>query len=123
MTKNTWVLRIGLGITFILVGIMILQDPRAWGSYADQWVLKYLFAPIETVMIVNGILDIVIGLLLLLGRSTSLWLGGLLGAAHLATVLVVSGSDDMVITVRDIGLFSACLYIALEAWPTKFKFW
>lgn len=112
------ILRVGIAITFLWVGILIFKEPEAWGAYLHPWAADLLFVPLKTAMIGTALLDISIGILLLIDVLT--WLAALVGAFHLAIVLTVSGINA--ITVRDIGLLAATLALAVSAWPKNFRF-
>src|SRR3989338_5736519 len=98
-------LRVGLSITFLWIGVLIFKNPESWGGYLQPWAYGLLPIPIEQAMIGTAILDIAIGALLLVDIFT--WLAALVGALHLVIVLTVSGITD--ITVRDIGLLVGLL--------------
>lgn len=107
------ILRIGLGITFVWIGVYIVQDPLSWSGYIQPWVRKFLLASPEQVMFVNGLFDITLGALLLFNIWT--WFASLLAAIHLVIVLIASGINS--ITVRDIGLLGAALALSLQTKP------
>lgn len=114
MRKSSYhILRVGLAITFLWVGVLILQNPEAWGGYLRPWASKLLLMPIEQAMIGTAILDIAVGFFLLIDYFT--WLAALVGAIHLVIVLAVSGITD--ITARDIGLLAAALAILIDSLP------
>lgn len=103
------ILRIGLAITFIWIGILILQVPENFGAFIQPWAQKLLPTPLRETMIATGFLDIGIGILLLVPRIY--WIGGLLGTVHLLVVIVTSGIND--VTVRDIGLLAAAIAVTI----------
>ena len=107
------ILRVGLAITFLWIGILILKDPLAWGGYLAPWAANLLPIPLEQAMIGTAVLDIVIGIFLLIDVWT--WLAALVGAIHLVIVLTISGINA--ITVRDIGLLAGVIALAVSAWP------
>jgi hypothetical protein len=106
-------LRVGLAITFLWIGILILKNPEAWGGYLQPWAAGLLPVPIAQAMIGTAILDIIIGAFLLVNFLP--WLAALVGAIHLVIVLTVSGITD--ITVRDIGLLVGALAIMIDSLP------
>lgn len=114
-------LRVGLAITFLWIGILIFQNPEAWGSYIKPWALAWLPLSLVQVMVGTAVLDITVGMLLLLDIFT--WIAAFVGAMHIIVVLVTSGITD--ITVRDVGLLTGALAISFEALPewilSKFK--
>lgn len=108
-------LRLGLAITFIWIGIMIVRDPVSWGAFLQPWVIELLPVPVNSLMLATGILDIVLGGLMLF----SWWVGlaSLIASIHLALILATSGVDA--VTVRDIGLLGASLALMLEAFKRR----
>lgn len=113
------ILRIGLGITFLWVGILIWMNPAVWGAFLLPWASRLLSVPLEQAMLATAVLDIAIGALLLINVFT--WLAAAVGALHLVIVLTTSGITD--VTIRDVGLLSAVLALALQTVPEKYKFW
>ncbi|EKD32885.1 MAG: hypothetical protein ACD_76C00122G0001 [uncultured bacterium] len=109
------ILRIGLAITFIWIGILILKQPEAWGGYLHPWGVSLLPVPVVKIMIATAILDIVIGALLLF--NLFLFFAAIIGAFHIVVVLITSGITD--VTVRDIAILSATIAIALDSLPKK----
>ncbi|OGY64395.1 MAG: hypothetical protein A3I89_00390 [Candidatus Harrisonbacteria bacterium RIFCSPLOWO2_02_FULL_41_11] len=109
------ILRIGLGITFLWIGIMIFMEPEAWGGYLQPWAAKLLPIPVEQAMLGTAALDAIIGVLLLTNLWT--WLVALAAVAHIITVLITSGITD--ITVRDIGLLAGAIALITESSPLK----
>lgn len=117
MRKTSFhILRVGIGITFIWIGVLIFKTPEAWGGYLKPWAVGLLPIPITQAMIGTAILDIAIGALLLI--DSFVWLAALVGAIHLIIVLTVSGITD--ITVRDIAIFAAAVALIAESLPKTF---
>jgi len=113
------VLRVGMAITFIWIGVLILEDPEGWGmGFVQPWALNFLIFPLKTIMLAAAIFDILVGIWLLIGRFV--WLAALLGSAHLVAVLIVSGINA--ITVRDIGLLAGVLALFFDTFSfTAFR--
>lgn len=110
------ILRVGLAITFLWIGILIFKQPEAWGGYLMPWAAGLLPVPIEQAMIGTAVLDIAIGVLLLFDYFV--WFAALVGTIHLIIVLAVSGITD--ITVRDIGILAATASLTAESLPKNF---
>ncbi len=118
MSKSSFhILRVGLAITFIWIGVLILKDPESWGGYVQPWVIKLLPFSVSQALLCTAVLDIFIGILFLI--DWQIWLAGFLGTLHLVIVLTVSGITD--ITVRDIGLLAGCVAIMVESGPLYIK--
>jgi uncharacterized membrane protein YphA (DoxX/SURF4 family) len=116
MIKTSFhILRVGVAITFLWIGVLIFKNPESWGGYLQPWAAGLLPLPLEKAMIGTAILDILIGFFLLIDVLT--WLAALLGAVHLIIVLAVSGITD--ITVRDIGLLVATLALMIDSLPQR----
>lgn len=115
------ILRVGLGITFVWIGILIFKSPEAWGGYLQPWAAGLLPIPVEEAMKGTAVLDIAIGAFLLI--DTWVWLAALIGAVHLVIVLATSGITD--ITVRDIAILASAIALMASSLPqniiSKFK--
>lgn len=109
------VLRVGLGITFVWIGVRIFMDPAGWGSLAQPWAVRLLPVPLVVFMQANALFDLLVGAMLLIGLWP--WLAGAVGAGHILAVLAATGVTD--VTVRDIGLFAACVALALDTIPDR----
>jgi hypothetical protein len=47
MTTHAYhVLRIGLGLVFLLIGWMIWKNPELWGSFVQPWAQELMFGPV-----------------------------------------------------------------------------
>lgn len=110
-------LRIGLGIVFLWIGVLIFRDPVGWSTFIRPWAARLIPVPLAQAMQETAALDVLVGALLISGLFV--WAAAALGAIHLAIVLVTSGVNDT--TVRDIGLFAACLSLAAATWPERLK--
>ena len=111
------ILRIGLGITFLLIGISIWKNPEIWGSFMRPWAQDLLLLPLATTMKVTAILDIVIGVFLILNIFT--WAFAFLGALHLLIVIITVGFND--ISFRDFGLLAASIVLSIETIPKQIR--
>jgi uncharacterized membrane protein YphA (DoxX/SURF4 family) len=110
---SSYILRIGLAVTFLWIGVLILRNPEAWGGYLQPWAAGLLPIPVTQAMMGTAILDIMIGVFLLINFLP--WLAALIGAIHLVIILIVSGITD--ITVRDIGLLAGMLALVINSLP------
>lgn len=106
------ILRVGVAITFLWIGVLIFASPEAWGDLLLPWAAGIMPIPLEQAMLGTAVLDIVIGLFLLIDVHT--WFFSLLAALHLVGVLVFVGITPG--TARDIGLLAGCLALLLETW-------
>lgn len=113
------ILRVGVAITFLWVGVLIFKQPEAWGGFLQPWAAGLLPIPIAQAMVGTAFLDITIGVLLLI--DLFVWPAALVGAIHLIIVLTVSGITD--ITVRDIGLLAAALALVADSLPQAIIRW
>ncbi len=114
MKNNAYhILRVGVGITFAWIGILIFQSPESWGGLIMPWAAGLLPFSVEHAMISTAILDIIIGFVLLIDVFT--WLAAGIGSIHLVIVLITAGINA--ITVRDIGLLAATLALVAHTLP------
>ena len=114
MNKTSFhILRVGLAITFLWIGVLIFKQPEAWGGYLAPLAANLLPVPIEQAMMGTAFVDILIGVFLLI--DSFVWIAALVGALHLIAVLVVSGITD--ITVRDIGILAGMVALMADSLP------
>ncbi len=107
------ILRIGLGITFLWVGILIFQNPEAWGGYISPWALELLPMPIKEIMLGTAFLDMALGVLLL--SNSFVWIASLVASLHLVSVLMASGINEG--TVRDIAILAGAISLTIDSLP------
>lgn len=105
-------LRLGLGLTFLGIGIDILRHPDIWLGYVPASVPLGLAR--EMALQVSGFFDVAVGLALMVPVWPRL-MGGL-ATAHLLAILITQGVDAVLI--RDMGLLGAALAVTL--WPTHY---
>jgi len=114
MNKTSFhILRVGLAITFLWIGVLIFKEPEAWGGYLQPWAAGLLPIPIKEAMIGTAFLDVIIGALFLFDYL--IWVAAAVGAVHLVIVLVVTGITD--ITVRDVGILAATVALMTDSLP------
>jgi uncharacterized membrane protein YphA (DoxX/SURF4 family) len=111
MNKTAFhILRVGIGITFVWVGVLILRSPDVWASFIAPWARDILLISPKSAIIATAIFDIVVGLAFLV----DFWVLGaaVFASLHLIAVLAVSGIDET--TVRDIGLLAGTIALFVE---------
>lgn len=102
------ILRIGLSLVFLWFGFNELFDTATWLSYIPPWTNDLPIGPI-TLVLINGGIEAVFGILLLLGIFTR-FSAGILAIHHLF-ILVILGYNE--IAIRDFGLFAALIAVFL----------
>ncbi|MBI5389385.1 DoxX family membrane protein [Candidatus Woesearchaeota archaeon] len=119
-------LRMGLSLVFLWFGISQLVNPESFLGYVPQWLYQHDITmthshalqlmhdipkpDVHFIIMANGVLETVLGLLLILG----LWIRGaafLLGL-HLLGIMFSLGYND--IAVRDFGLAMATFVVMLN---------
>lgn len=108
-----FVLRIGLGLTFLLIGVDMFRHPDLWIGYLPASIPFGISR--DMALWGAGAFDIVIGLLFITRMFPKIT--ALLAAAHLVGIFLTNRVDAVI--VRDIGLFGACL--ALVFWPYHYR--
>lgn len=109
MPLTIFILKIGIGITFALTGILILKDKDKWTHMLPGWFSKYVRP--RSFMIGTAIGDIILGAWILSGFATGI--AASLAALHLLGVLIVSGRDEFHEVYRDIGLLFAAVALVV----------
>ena len=108
------ILRFGLAAVFLWFGYSQLSDAANWTSWVPAWASSLTHLPGTTIVLANGLFEVVFGSLLVLG----LWLRGaaILLALHLALITFEIGLNE--IGVRDFGLTMATIALAFLATDT-----
>lgn len=102
-------LRLGLGLTFLWIGIDMFRNPDAWIGYLPEILPLGIGRGAGLPLI--GLIDAGIGILFLTNsfpRAVAL-----IAATHVALIVASNGLDPTII--RDVGLFGATA--ALVLWP------
>ena len=107
------ILRVGIGMTFLWISILIFMNPAEWGAMIQPWAISLLPVSVTQAMIATAILDALVGIFLLINVFT--WLAAFLGALHLVVVLTTTGITG--ITIRDIGLLTAATALFIGYFP------
>jgi len=98
--------RYAIGLVFLLFGIDQLMKPTLWAAWIPQ------FIPLEatTTVLLNGILDLTIGLFLILGLFIRPF--AIVGIIHLITITASVGYND--VGIRDFGLLLVLIAVFIQ---------
>ncbi|NCN51965.1 hypothetical protein GW931_03060 [archaeon] len=113
------VLRWGVSFVFLVFGIWQLVNPTSWVGYVPGYVYG-LGISISLIIILNGILDLLIGVSLVSGIYLRFF--SVLGVLRILVIAFSLGWND--VFVRDIGLAIALIAIYLngeDGWCFKRK--
>jgi uncharacterized membrane protein YphA (DoxX/SURF4 family) len=109
MELSILILRIGLGIVFVLTATLILKDNDKWVHMLPAWFTK-LVPSSRSFMISTAWFDLAVGAWLLSGYFTGF--AAAVAALHLLGVLAVSGRQEFHEVYRDIGLLFSSVALA-----------
>jgi uncharacterized membrane protein YphA (DoxX/SURF4 family) len=105
-------LRVGLGLTFLYIGLDIWRHPDMWIGYVPSETMFGLTR--ESMLRFGGLFDLVIGVLLVTKVMPKL--AGALAVLHLVGIFTLNGIDAVL--VRNVGLLGAALAVAV--WPSSY---
>lgn len=100
---SPFVLRLGLGLVFIWFGYSGLTNTQMWLGLVPDWTAS--IAPPATLVVIHGWLELIGGLLLIVGWQVR-WVSAILLLNLIHTITLLSYGPIM---VRDIGLALALL--------------
>ncbi|HVU06706.1 MAG TPA: DoxX family protein [Candidatus Paceibacterota bacterium] len=109
------ILRIGMALVFLWFGSSQFIDTVAWTAYVPEWVVSMSPVSVETLVHINGAIEIVFGTALLLGFFTRI--AGFILALHMVHIATLVGYNAT--GVRDFGLAIAAIAVWLngkDAW-------
>ena len=120
---NTFeVMRLGLGGVILLAGAHKLVAPAVWTAYAAPVVTAFwpeAVLSFEGFMVINGVLEVLFGLVLLLDRYTPLVAGvvalSLAGVVLNLAVGALTTGKFVDILIRDLGLTILAVVVTLES--------
>jgi len=92
------IIRISLALVLLWFGIDEVTHPENWFGYIPSW-LNLPFS-LNVFFVLNGIFEIIIGALLLIGLKTRIV--AFIAALHLLSITIAVGYND--VGVRDFGL-------------------
>lgn len=101
-------LRLALGVPFLAFGIGKFTDAASWVGYIPPWMTPLLPMSEWTFLIVVGIMECVLGALLILGLWTRIV--AVLTALHLLAVVITLGPNDL--AFRDATMLTTALALA-----------
>lgn len=106
---SSLVLRVGLAFVFLWFGYSQVSGPENWVGLIPSFVTNMTGLSAHTFVLLNGSLELVAALLLLLGIFTRVV--SFLLFLHMISIVFDLGLT--LIGVRDIGIATACLALAL----------
>jgi uncharacterized membrane protein YphA (DoxX/SURF4 family) len=101
--------RFGVGIVFFIFGIDQLVNPENWVIWLPSFIYGFGIDVINLIY-VNGVFDLVIGVLLLAGIYTRII--SFIGILHLLGVILSMGYNE--VAVRDLGILLVLISIFLQ---------
>lgn len=113
------VLRVGLSLVFLWFGLNQFFDAEMFLGYVPGWaadgsVLSIPAPAPETMVMMNGVIETILGTALLVGYFTRVAAGIL--AVHLLGITLTLGYNDL--AIRDLGLTIALVAVFLQG-PDK----
>ncbi len=106
----TALIRISLALVLLWFGIDQLRNPDYWVGFIPPWFGSLLPIEINTFIMHNGIIEVLLGLLLLVGFYTRVV--AFIVFLHLLSIAVAVGYND--IAIRDLGLSMMALSLVFS---------
>lgn len=135
-TAAFWALRLGVGVLFVVTGVLKLGDPTAFATEIHNYQLFTWTAPFAAATL--PAIEIVLGAALIAGprawvRASALGTGALMLVFTVAVITVVarginiscgcfgagSGPVTMLTVIRDVALLAGCAAIYAMAAPPR----
>lgn len=94
------IIRIGLALVLLWFGLDEIINPENWFGYIPPGLSSILPINLDAFITINGIFEIIIGFLLLIGYYTRII--AFIAALHLLSITIAVGYNE--IGIRDFGL-------------------
>jgi len=107
--KPLFVIRIGIAFVFLWFGISKVLNPSEWVVWLPQWTEQFPLSS-TTKLVVEGLLELVLGVMLLLGLFTRL--AASVTAALLLVIILVIGYNDT--AIRDVGILFMAIALIIN---------
>lgn len=122
MNKETGkiILRISLSLVFLYFGFSQIISPDEWSSLVPEFLAGKIIT-VNNLVVMNGILEITLGIFLLIGLYTRF--SALVLALHLGFITLHLGFNP--IGIRDFGLTIATLSIffnGIDKWTVDYRY-
>ena len=115
-------LRAGLAFTYLYSGLGLVTKPENWYGFAPTWFVDLVenFISINTFLRVQGVAELILGILLLSWflKPKFIFIVAILGTLQILSIIIFAGID--LITFRDIGLLGAWLAL-MSIYSTLYK--
>lgn len=116
------VMRIGLGAVILLAGAHKLIAPQVWTRYASPVVTGLwpeAVVPFESVMVLNGVVEVSFGLAILLGFYPAITAGivalSLLGVVIDLSIGAILTGKFVDVLIRDVGLLALATGVTVRS--------
>ena len=109
--SKKYLINIGLACTLLYAGINIVRDPSNWIGFVPTWVTNFGVTR-EFMLMSHGIFEVILGLWLLSNWKVK-W-AGLITALDIASIVILSGTGQLLITFRDVGLVFMGIYLFFD---------
>jgi len=110
------VVRYGVALVLLWFGYQQLQDPSFWIGFVPDFVAAQSPLPLERLVLLNGAIEILLGVLLALGVFVRI--AAIITAIHIALIAYSLGNTG--VAIRDWGLAFAALGVFLYG-PDRFS--
>ena len=105
---GTFIARLGIAAVFLWFGIDKFVNPDIWVGWVPDWMARLIPISLISFMYLQGIVEVVVGALLLLGFYTRL--AAILAVINLLGVeLALIGTGQADVMLRDAGLLAASM--------------
>ncbi len=94
-------IRAGLAFSFFYAGVASFIDPLSWVGFIPSWVDVFNVGK-EMILYAHALLDIILGVWLISGFRQKL--AGYFACAFLFAIVAAAGTQNLLVTFRDISL-------------------
>lgn len=120
-----FILRLGLGLTYLYSGQNLIQHPAAWTWAIPYWLREIMGQAIDVLLYIKiqGAVEILFALVLLAWFIRGRWVRyvAFLSSLEFTMILILAflpfSETNFIVTFRDMGLFGAALALLIITLP------
>ncbi len=109
-------LRVGIGFSFLYVGIAVFLDPSSWIGFVPSFIENFISK--ELFLYTHGLFDLFLALWIISGKKT--FYASILASLTMFGIIIFN-LNSLDIIFRDISILFAIIALGILSWEKNYK--